>query len=150
MARSMLRHHPRSWVCRGILPRRKRSLLSPQCLQLQFPRKGLHRSLGEMETLDVLLANSGHFDRSSIYIFGHRGKNLSEVPPKPELGSLKATYEGFLDAPILKLKDSNTLNAILPGIFAIGAVPQASIDATKPEHFTPIEAFIEAYMLCLK
>ncbi|KAL5337714.1 hypothetical protein BJX70DRAFT_409045 [Aspergillus crustosus] len=150
--------------------------------------------------LDALLANAGHSDRSSIYILKHRGKGVSEIPPKPELRSLKATYEGFLygvqlavhfmrgnkvpggcvvatssiagvhphqtfpeycgakaainhfvrtAAPVLKLKDNITLNAILPGIVATGAVPQASIDATKPEHLTPISTVIDAYMLCL-
>ncbi|KAL2858545.1 hypothetical protein BJY01DRAFT_241873 [Aspergillus pseudoustus] len=149
--------------------------------------------------IDALLAHAGHSDRGSIYILDQRGE--ADLPPKPELKSLKACYEGFLysiplaihfmrknrvpggrivatssiasvhphqtfpeycgakaainhfvrtAAPILKLKDNITLNAVLPGIVATGAVPQASIDATKPEHLTPIEAVIEAYLLCLK
>ena len=32
-------------------------------------------------------------------------------------------------------KDNITLNAVLPGIVSTGAVPQASIDATKPEQY---------------
>lgn len=172
--------------------------------------------------LDALLANAGHSDRSSIYIFDHRGKK--EIPPKPALLSIKACYESLLygvqlaihfmrqnvvpggqiiatstiasvhphqtfpeycgakaavcdnsythisiilevlltgaqqinqfvrtAAPILKLvrqsprqllrktltnfsqKENITLNAVLPGIVITGAVPQASVDATKPE-----------------
>lgn len=44
--------------------------------------------------LDALLANAGHSDRGSIYIFDHRGKD--EVPPKPALESIKACYESLL------------------------------------------------------
>ncbi|KAI6093231.1 NAD(P)-binding protein [Hypoxylon rubiginosum] len=148
--------------------------------------------------LDALLANAGHSDRSSIYIFDHRGKK--EIPPKPALLSIKACYESLLygvqlaihfmrqnvvpggqiiatstiasvhphqtfpeycgakaainqfvrtAAPILKLKENITLNAVLPGIVITGAVPQASVDATKPEHITPIKTVVDAYILCL-
>ncbi|KAH8656812.1 hypothetical protein BGZ61DRAFT_500173 [Ilyonectria robusta] len=148
--------------------------------------------------IDALLANAGHSDRGSIYIFNHRGK--TEIPPKPALKSIKACYESFLygvqlaihfmrknktpggqivatstiasvhphqtfpeycgakaainqfvrtAAPILQLKENITLNAVLPGIVVTRAVPQASIDATKPEHITPIETVVEAYDLCL-
>lgn len=44
--------------------------------------------------IDALLANAGHSDRGSIYIFNHRGK--TEIPPKPALKSIKACYESFL------------------------------------------------------
>ncbi|KAJ5100269.1 hypothetical protein N7456_006321 [Penicillium angulare] len=149
--------------------------------------------------LDALLANAGHSDRGSIYIFDHRGKE--ELPPKPALRSIKACYESFIygvqlaihfmrknptpggqivatstiasvhphqtfpeycgakaainqfvrtAAPILKLKESITLNAVLPGIVITGAVPQASIDATKAEHITTVETVVDAYMKCLE
>ncbi|KAH9238236.1 hypothetical protein K456DRAFT_1746414 [Colletotrichum gloeosporioides 23] len=148
--------------------------------------------------LDALLANAGHSDRGSIYIFDHRGKD--DIPPKPALKSIKACYESFLygvqlaihfmrknsvpgghiiatstiasihphqtfpeycgakaainqfvrtAAPLLKLKENIAMNAVLPGIVITGAVPQASIDATKPEHITPIETVVTAYNLCL-
>ncbi|KAF4838890.1 15-hydroxyprostaglandin dehydrogenase [Colletotrichum tropicale] len=148
--------------------------------------------------LDAMLANAGHSDRGSIYIFDHRGKD--EIPPKPALKSIKACYESFLygvqlaihfmrrnvvpggqiiatstiasvhphqtfpeycgakaainqfvrtAAPLLKLKENIAMNAVLPGIVITGAVPQASIDATKPEHITPIQTVVSAYNLCL-
>ncbi|KAF5501060.1 15-hydroxyprostaglandin dehydrogenase [Colletotrichum siamense] len=132
--------------------------------------------------LDALLANAGHSDRGSIYIFDHRGKD--DITPKPALKSIKACYESFLygvqlaihfmrrnvvpggqiiatstiasvhphqtfpeycgakaainhfvrtAAPLLKLKENIAMNAVLPGIVITGAVPQASINATKPE-----------------
>ncbi|KAH8881776.1 hypothetical protein GQ53DRAFT_832078 [Thozetella sp. PMI_491] len=148
--------------------------------------------------IDAVLANAGHSDRGSIYIFDHRGR--TEIPPKPALMSIKACYESFLysvqlaihfmrqnetpggqiiatstiasvhphqtfpeycgakaainqfvrtAAPILQLKENITLNAVLPGIVATGAVPQASIDATKPEHITPVETVVKAFEMCL-
>ncbi|KAJ0120072.1 hypothetical protein J7T55_000925 [Diaporthe amygdali] len=134
--------------------------------------------------LDALLANAGHSDRGSIYIFDHRGKD--EIPPKPELKSIKACYESFLYGVQLAIhfmrrnetpggqivatstiasihphqtfpeycgakaaKENITMNAVLPGIVITGAVPQASIDATRPEHITPVETVVRAYNLCL-
>ena len=44
--------------------------------------------------LDALLANAGHSDRGSIYIFDHKGR--IDVPPEPALKSIKACYESFL------------------------------------------------------
>ncbi|VUC26097.1 unnamed protein product [Clonostachys rosea] len=46
-------------------------------------------------------------------------------------------------------KDNITLNAVLPGIVATGAVPQASLDATDPGHLTPVRTVVEAYDKCL-
>ncbi|KAI3394415.1 hypothetical protein diail_2827 [Diaporthe ilicicola] len=148
--------------------------------------------------LDALLANAGHSDRGSIYIYEHRGKK--DIPPRPALKSIKACYESFLFgvqlsihfmrqnkepggciiatstiasvhphqtfpeycgakaatnqfvrtvAPILKIKENIRVNAVLPGIVPTGAVPQASIDATKPEHLTPVETVVSAYERCL-
>ncbi|KAJ0284243.1 hypothetical protein CBS470a_006957 [Colletotrichum nupharicola] len=83
--------------------------------------------------LDALLANAGHSDRGSIYIFDHRGKD--DIPPKPALKSIKACYESFLYGVQLAIHfmQNIAMNAVLPGIVITGAVPQASIDATKPE-----------------
>ncbi|KAL4963156.1 NAD(P)-binding protein [Aspergillus stella-maris] len=69
----------------------------------------------------------------------------------PEYCGAKAAINHFVRAaaPVFKIKDNITLNAILPGIVATGAVPQASIDATKAEHLTPIQTIVDAYMMCL-
>ncbi|KAL2817670.1 hypothetical protein BDW59DRAFT_175395 [Aspergillus cavernicola] len=62
----------------------------------------------------------------------------------PEYCGAKAAINQFVRtaAPILRLKDNITLNAILPGIVPTGAVPQASLDVTNPEHLTPIETVL--------
>ncbi|KAJ2980088.1 hypothetical protein NQ176_g2855 [Zarea fungicola] len=69
----------------------------------------------------------------------------------PEYCGAKAAINHFVRtaAPILRIKENITLNAILPGIVLTGAVPQASINATRPEHLTPIETVVKAYSLCL-
>ncbi|ETS79981.1 hypothetical protein PFICI_07510 [Pestalotiopsis fici W106-1] len=69
----------------------------------------------------------------------------------PEYCGAKAAVNQFVRtaAPILKLKDNISLNAVLPGIVITGAVPQSSIDATKPEHITPVKTVVDAYNICL-
>ncbi|KAF2019159.1 hypothetical protein BU24DRAFT_489184 [Aaosphaeria arxii CBS 175.79] len=69
----------------------------------------------------------------------------------PEYCGAKAAINQFVRtaAPVLKLKDNISLNAILPGIVITGAVPQASIDATDPAHITPVETVVNAYKICL-
>ncbi|KAL4877897.1 hypothetical protein BJY04DRAFT_209619 [Aspergillus karnatakaensis] len=164
------------------------------CCDVNLPSvETLARSLGPNATfffVDIAdytsQANIFKADRSSIYMLDRRGRNVCDVPGRPELRSLRATYEGFLFGVQLAVhymrgndtpggmivatssiaavhphqtfpeycggkaaKDNITLNAILPGIVVTGAVPQASIDATKPEHLTPVETVVEAYMLCL-
>ncbi|CAI6089626.1 hypothetical protein V2G26_006977 [Clonostachys chloroleuca] len=69
----------------------------------------------------------------------------------PEYCGAKAAINQFVRtaAPVLKLKDNITLNAVLPGIVATGAVSQASLDATDPAHLTAVETVVEAYEKCL-
>ncbi|KAF1991818.1 15-hydroxyprostaglandin dehydrogenase [Aulographum hederae CBS 113979] len=44
--------------------------------------------------IDALLANAGIVDRSSIYIFKHKGKD--EIPPKPDLSCTDVDYKGVV------------------------------------------------------
>ncbi|RMZ83546.1 hypothetical protein DV738_g1144, partial [Chaetothyriales sp. CBS 135597] len=44
--------------------------------------------------IDALCANAGIIDRSSIYIYAHRGKN--EVPPAPDLTCTDINYKGVV------------------------------------------------------
>jgi NAD(P)-dependent dehydrogenase (short-subunit alcohol dehydrogenase family) len=44
--------------------------------------------------LDALCANAGIVDRSSIFIFDHRGKD--SIPPKPDLSCTDVDYKGVI------------------------------------------------------
>ncbi|KAI9741403.1 MAG: Short-chain dehydrogenase/reductase prx6 [Cirrosporium novae-zelandiae] len=46
--------------------------------------------------IDVLCANAGIVDRSSIYLFDWRGKSVEEVPPEPDLSCTDIDYKGVV------------------------------------------------------
>ncbi|KAF2418940.1 NAD(P)-binding protein [Tothia fuscella] len=69
----------------------------------------------------------------------------------PEYNGAKAAVVQFIRgvAPVLKLKDNITANTILPGIVPTAIIPQAMIDAVKPEFLTPPSTIVAAYIRCL-
>ncbi|KAL1891404.1 hypothetical protein Sste5346_007667 [Sporothrix stenoceras] len=46
--------------------------------------------------IDALLANAGIVERSSIFIFKHRGNKVEDVPPAPNLACTDIDYKGVL------------------------------------------------------
>lgn len=46
--------------------------------------------------IDLLLANAGIVDSSSIYIYSHRGKSVEDVPPVPDLSCTDINYKGVV------------------------------------------------------
>lgn len=46
--------------------------------------------------IDVLCANAGIVDKSSVYILNWRSKGPDDVPPKPDLQATDANYKGVI------------------------------------------------------
>lgn len=46
--------------------------------------------------IDLLCANAGIVDKSSIYIYGWRSKGVDEIPPKPDLQCTDIDYKGVV------------------------------------------------------
>lgn len=46
--------------------------------------------------IDALLANAGIVERSSLFIFKHRGNKVEDVPPAPNLACTDIDYKGVL------------------------------------------------------
>ena len=46
--------------------------------------------------IDVLCANAGIVDKSSVYIYGWRGKSVEAIPPAPDLQCTDIDYKGVI------------------------------------------------------
>ncbi|KAH7126756.1 15-hydroxyprostaglandin dehydrogenase [Dendryphion nanum] len=99
--------------------------------------------------LDALCANAGIVDRSSIFIFSHRGSDV--IPPKPDLSCTDVDFKGVVygtqlaihfmrknevpggkivvvnfvrgTARVLKIKENISINCICPGIVHTNIIP---------------------------
>ncbi|KIW78572.1 hypothetical protein Z517_08410 [Fonsecaea pedrosoi CBS 271.37] len=148
--------------------------------------------------INAFCSNAGIIDRSSVYIYSHRGK--TSIPPKPDLACTAVCYHaliygtqlsihfmrqnptpgGFIvctssmvgyhpiatfpeycgaksamnafvisTAPVLKLKENITINAVLPGIVPSQFISQEMRDTFGADGLTPKETIAAAYMKCL-
>ncbi|KAF2659221.1 15-hydroxyprostaglandin dehydrogenase [Lophiostoma macrostomum CBS 122681] len=129
--------------------------------------------------LDALCANAGIVDKSSIFIFEHRGSD--KIPPKPDLLCTDVDYKGVVygtqlaiffmrknatpggydgakaavvnfvrgTARVLKNKENISINAVCPGIVHTSIIPQEMVDAVSPECLTPQSTIVAAYERCL-
>ncbi|KAI7341371.1 hypothetical protein KC315_g148 [Hortaea werneckii] len=51
--------------------------------------------------IDLLCANAGIVDKSSVYIYNWRGKSVEDVPPEPDLSCTDIDYKGVIYGTIL-------------------------------------------------
>jgi len=136
--------------------------------------------------LDLLCANAGIVDRSSLYIYSWRDKPVEEVPPEPDLQCTDIDYKAVIYgvqlsthfmrhnttpggkivvnasiggifphqsypeycgakaaviqyvrgvAPLLKAKENNFINVVMPGAVETPIVPPEMIAAVSPEWY---------------
>ncbi|KAL2441902.1 Short-chain dehydrogenase/reductase prx6 [Exophiala dermatitidis] len=74
--------------------------------------------------------------------WGHYG-----CPTAPEYSGAKAAVIEFCRAaaPVLKMRDNITINAVLPGLVRTGVTLPAMLDSYTPEYITPIENVVASY-----
>ncbi|KAI7696478.1 hypothetical protein KC353_g17513, partial [Hortaea werneckii] len=51
--------------------------------------------------IDLLCANAGIVDKSSVYIYNWRGKSVEDVPPEPDLSCTDIDYKGVIYGTVL-------------------------------------------------
>lgn len=51
--------------------------------------------------IDALCANAGIVDKSSVYIFNWRGKDVDDIPPEPDLSCTDIDYKGVIYGTVL-------------------------------------------------
>lgn len=51
--------------------------------------------------IDLLCANAGIVDKSSLYIYDWRGKSVDDVPPEPDLSCTDIDYKGVIYGTLL-------------------------------------------------
>ncbi|CAK4033713.1 15-hydroxyprostaglandin dehydrogenase (NAD(+)) [Lecanosticta acicola] len=84
--------------------------------------------------LDLLCANAGVVDKSSIYIYGWRDKDVYDIPPRPDLSCTDIDYKGViygtqLATHFMRHNDPTPggkiiVNASIGGIFPHRAYPE--------------------------
>ena len=66
-------------------------------LQSYASQSSLFRAVHQKwNRVDVLAANAGIVDLSSVYLYAHRNKPLSELPPEPDLSCTDIDYKGVI------------------------------------------------------
>ncbi|PGH19307.1 hypothetical protein AJ80_04060 [Polytolypa hystricis UAMH7299] len=70
----------------------------------------------------------------------------------PEYSGAKAAVVNFVRcvAPVLKIKENITVNAVLPGIVQTSIIPKELVDAVRPDCVTPISTIVAGYNRFLK
>ncbi|KAF2159432.1 hypothetical protein M409DRAFT_30050 [Zasmidium cellare ATCC 36951] len=83
--------------------------------------------------IDLLCANAGIIDQSSLYLYNWRGKGVEEVPPEPDLSCTDVDYKGVVYGTVLTthfMRHNPTpggriiLNASIGGIFPHKSYPE--------------------------
>lgn len=94
--------------------------------------QGVYKAWGR---IDAVCANAGIVDKSSLYIFGHRGKDADDLPPEPDLSCTDIDYKGVVYGTLLATHFMR-LNKPNPGgkIIITGSIAAIFPHQTYPEY----------------
>ncbi|KAL2441882.1 Short-chain dehydrogenase/reductase prx6 [Exophiala dermatitidis] len=122
--------------------------------------------------LDAACLNAGYVDRTSIFQLKARNSDAADtLPPKPDLSCTDVCWKAVVAwghygcptapeysgakaaviefcraaAPVLKMRDNITINAVLPGLVRTGVTLPAMLDSYTSEYITPIENVVASY-----